>query len=99
MPLFAPGVSLKSATSSKLANRSLVMMLPPPPASGVRAARTVSTLSLISHLLVGNARFLTPRQPFVVLPSQSNCQPAAFSDLESALGAVAGESAARITAV
>src|ERR1700677_3530587 len=79
MPLFAPGVILKSATSSKLEYRSRVMMSPPVPASLPLPAWTVSTPSWIDQPLAGKLSDFAPRQPSVVLPSQRSFQPSCFS--------------------
>src|ERR1039457_3076584 len=88
MPLLQPVVVLKSATSSKLEKRSRVIMSPPACDSAWPLETTVSSPSLMIQLLSGNSPALALRQPSVVLPSQSNRQPAACPCDVSVLGAV-----------
>src|SRR5258706_605443 len=74
MPLLALGAIRHSHCKSKSLNSSVVMMSPPRiPAIFLRIP------SSITHPLSGKLFFLKLRHPFVVLPSKSKRQPAAFS--------------------
>src|ERR1035438_9928325 len=87
MPLLQPVVILKSTTSSKFESRSRVMMSPPACASALPLVTTESSPSLISQLWLGNSSDFGLRHPSIVLPPQSNRQPAACSGCVSVLGA------------
>src|ERR1041385_6949551 len=86
MPLLQPGVILKSTSSSKSENRSVVMMSPPAAASALPLDTTDSSPSCRVQLSFGNASDFGLRQPVVVLPSQSKRQPAFSSFFVSVFG-------------
>ncbi len=79
MPLLAPLVMLKSTISSKSLYFATVTMSPPAAASRPSASSTESSPFLISQPEAGNRSSFAPRQPAVVLPSQSSVQRSALS--------------------
>src|SRR6185436_7925998 len=78
-PLLPAGTCFQSHCSSKLANWAFVMISPPP------LPRPCNQPSSITQPFVGNDSRLNVRHSLVVLPSKSNCQPAAFSSFDKML--------------
>src|ERR1043165_2577975 len=90
MPLFAPGVILKSASNSKSEYRFRVMMSPPLVDSSPLSSRIVSTPSLMTQPRAGKLSERALRQPSVVLPSHNKRQPAFTSSVVNEFGLAGG---------